>query len=425
MRRNIVPMIVIIGTNEIDKAILFQKMIKFFSFCKKREKIIRPIINYSEAMIKIEGNVYKLVDTPAFVLSPKTEIEKGIKTQTENLLKTSDLICWVIDKINEEEILTKKYLKKFSAPQILIFNKIDLTDEKDFYAYQSLWPQYFLTISAGKEINLDQLSQQITEILPHSVVENTNQKENQLRLLIFGPPNSGKSTLMNYLLKENRSLVTPIAGTTQEPVISNWNWQQINFQLVDTAGITKEQKIKWELWKNCDLAWAVIDATLPLTKQILQIINLGEKHNKPLIIIINKYDLIADKKILKEELRSRLKSLGYAPIIYLSALKGKGISSLIKTLAKMLEQSQKKASKKGLAELIEKMLLNNPPKYFKGNKLKIYFAKQELGLVQQFIFFVNNPQWSHFSYQRYIINYLRKNLELEYLPIRIILKKSS
>src|SRR5207302_11204222 len=122
--------------------------------------------------------------------------------------------------------------------------------------------------------------------------------------------------------------------------------------------------------------------------------------------------------------KSRLKSLGYAPIIYISALKGIGIKPLLKVLEKMLEQAQKKLSKKGIEEIKEKMLLNNPPKYFKGNKLKIYFAKQEPGLIQTFIFFVNNPQWAHFSYQRYMINYLRKNLELKYLPIKTIIKKS-
>jgi len=194
--------------------------------------------------------------------------------------------------------------------------------------------------------------------------------------------------------------------------------------LVDTAGITKEQRLKEGVWRNCDLAWAVIDATLPLTKQILQIVNLGERHNKPLIIIINKCDLLSEREELKKELKRRLKSLNYAPIIYISALKGMGIKSLLKVLEEMLDKSQKKLTKNELAEVVEKMLNNNPPKYFKGNKLKIYFAKQEVGLRQRFIFFVNNPQWAHFSYQRYLINYLRKNLGLEYLPIKIVLKKS-
>lgn len=170
----------------------------------------------------------------------------------------------------------------------------------------------------------------------------------------------------------------------------------------------------------------MIDATLPLTKQILQIVNLGEKHNKPLTIVINKCDLLgeAENKTLKEELKKRLKSLSYVPVIYTSALKEIGIKSLLKILEKMLKQSQKKLSKKELANLVEKMLINNPPKYFKGNKLKIYFTKQEPGLTQIFLFFVNNPQWAHFSYQRYMSNYLRKSLNLEYLPIKVIFKKS-
>ncbi|CAI2193437.1 13998_t:CDS:2, partial [Funneliformis geosporum] len=300
--------------NQLDGRI---KNIAFFTpdFNDKEIKP-SPLINYTESIIKIGDNIYKLIDTPSFILSPKTEVEKGIKEQAENLLKR--------DLENSEE---------------------------EFYSGKTLQLQHFLAIS--------------------------------LKLLIFGSPNSGKSTLMNYLLQENRSLATPTAGTTQEPVI--------------------KQKLK---------------------EKILQIVNLGEKHNKPLIIIINKCDLLKEKKALKEELKSRLKSLGYVPIIYASALKGTGMKSLLKILEKMLEQSQKKLSKKALAELIEKMLLNNPPKYHKGNKLKIYFTKQELGLIQTFLFFVNNPQTVHFSYQRYIANYLRKSLGLEYLPIKVILKKS-
>ncbi|CAJ0851702.1 810_t:CDS:2 [Entrophospora sp. SA101] len=318
--------ITIIGSQEVGKTTLFRHLIKNSANERKGDIKSSPLINYTESLVKIGNNVYKLIDTPTFILSPKTEIEKGIKEQTEDLLK--------------------------------------------------------------ERTNIGKLIKQITTLLPHSSGEDTNQKENRSKLLIFGPPNSGKSTLMNYLLKENRSLATPIAGTTQEPVIT------------------------------------IIDATLPLTKQILQIVNLGEKHSKPLIIIINKCDLLEEKEELKEELKSRLKSLGYVPIIYISALKGVGIKSLLKVLEKMLEQAQKKLSKKGLADTVEKMLLNNPPKNFKGNKIKIYFAKQEPGLTQSFIFFVNNPQWVHFSYQRYITNYLRKNLELDYLPLKIIFKKS-
>ena len=128
----------------------------------------------------------------------------------------------MVDKLGEEEFLLKRYLKKLKPPQILIFNKIDLIkSEEEFYSYQTLWPQHFLAISTLKETNFDKLAKQITSLLPHSSEENDEQKEEKLKLLIFGPPNSGKSTLMNCLLKKNRSLATSIAGTTQEPVISD------------------------------------------------------------------------------------------------------------------------------------------------------------------------------------------------------------
>jgi GTP-binding protein len=213
--------ITIIGSKEAGKTTLFRQLVKHYS-SPKREREIKssPLINYAESSIKIGNNVYKLIDTPSFIHSPKTEIEKGIKEQTENLLKFSDLICWLIDKVSEEELLLKKYLKKFRTPQILIFNKLDLANsEEDFYSFQALRPQHFLTISALKRTNFDKLIEQITSLLPSSVGENTDQEEKKIKLLIFGPPNSGKSTLMNYLLQERRSLATPIAGTTQEPVV--------------------------------------------------------------------------------------------------------------------------------------------------------------------------------------------------------------
>ena len=124
--------VTIIGNKEVGKTALFRQLVKHYSASERKAEVKpSPLINHTENLIKIGNNTYKLIDTPSFILSPKTEIEKGIKKQTDNLLKTSDLICWVIDKIDEEEILLKKYLKKFLVPQILIFNKTDLADKND------------------------------------------------------------------------------------------------------------------------------------------------------------------------------------------------------------------------------------------------------------------------------------------------------
>jgi GTP-binding protein len=164
-----------------------------------------------------------------------------------------------------------------------------------------------------------------------------------------------------------------------------------------------------------------------LTKQIFQIVNLGEKFSKPLVIVVNKSDLVQKKQNqtqIETELRKRLKSLIYVPVIFLSALTGKNIPLLLKISEKMLQKISQKFGKRELDAQIQKIVAAKPPPSFSGNRLKIYFAKHEAGSAHYFIFFVNNPQWVHFAYQRYLVNRLRENLSLEYLPIRIIFKKS-
>ena len=417
--------IVIFGTKGVGKTTLFNRLTKKYAL--ENEKKISPIVNYAERLIKIKNQVYQLVDTPAFDLTPKSVIEKGISQQINEALSQSDLVCWVVNQFDETSLSLNRILRKNSAPRILVLNQGDLeVGEENFSEKHFFGLDYHFLVASLIEGDLEQLAKKIVELLPSSEVQKEAGSQ-KINLLIFGPPNSGKSTLMNYLLQKNRSLVTPLAGTTQEPVISQWSWEKINFQLVDTAGITKEETVSRGWWRKCELVWAVIDATVPLTKQIFQIVNLGEKFSKPLVIVVNKIDLLPNPQTQAQveiELRKRLKSLSYVPVVFLSAREGTKVPFLLKISEKMLQKIHQKFSKKELDTQVQKMVATNPPPSFSGNKLKIYFAKHEAGPAHYFIFFVNNPRWVHFAYQRYLVNRLRKNLGLEYLPIRIIFRKS-
>jgi len=434
-----VKSITIFGNKQVGKTALFRKLVKNFSLLPS-EKIssVDPLINYTEANILLNNNFYSLRDTPTFFIKEDKEtLQEEIKERTKELLETSTLIIWLIDinkEVNNELFLTSKWLKKIKVPIILTLNKIDLLEkeEKSLDPFRILKQKNFCLISVAKGLNLEKLVEKIVFLAPAPfnndklITIDKRSNENKLNLVIFGPPNSGKSTLLNCLLKKNRSLTSSIPGTTQEPVISDWKWQDFTFQLVDTAGITKEgRKKEHGSLQKADLTWVVIDATVALNKQIFQIIHLAEKYQKPLIIIVNKRDLVQDKKTLDKEIRDRLKSLAFCPIVNVSALKETGIKGLLLTLKKMLIESKKQLNKKGLEKAIENLLVKNPPPYHKKGKLKIYFAKHEKGLTHRFILFVNNPHFIHFSYQRYIVNCLRKSLNLEYLPVKIILKKST
>ena len=427
--------ILILGLSQVGKTTFYRKLIKKYASNQVPAPKITSVVNYTEHFIEFKSNYYFLIDTPALTLHPQNEVEKARQSQIEELIKKSTLIFWVINlsrPIDQSIEKLNKYLRRFFVPKILILSKSDLVGQKEYQIslFQKLGQNYLYSFSASEPID-EKLMEKIINLVPNQTFPESTE-ENKTKLVIFGPPNSGKSTLLNYLLQKNRSLVSPTAGTTQEPVKDHWDWQGWSFEIADTAGISKnlvqEKQIYWanqKTLRQCDLAWVIIDATLPLTKQIFQIIHLAEKYQKPLIILVNKCDLVEkkQKKIIQEQIKNRLKSLRYAPIIFLSALKGKGISSLLKIFSVLLNESQKQFTKKKIEETIKALSIKNPATH-KGSQLKIYFAKHYPGLTHYFIFFVNNPRLVHFSYQRYIINYLRKNLALEHLPIKLVFKKS-
>jgi len=415
--------IIIIGQKKVGKTKLFRY---FIEDCFSSEKMnFSPLINHNEKLIMIYDNVYKIIDTPEFFIKKnEKEIEKKIKENILKLIEKSDLVLWLIDKFDEEVIFIKKYLKKINKKTLPIFVEKKNRDMNNFSISfkEEIFENSFFINYFNKKI-IEKLKERIKNIFFDYIFNESI--EEKINIMIYGPPNSGKSTLMNHLLKENRSIVSDISGTTKEPVIASLKLKKNNFKLLDTAGITKKIKIALKIWRESDIVWAIIDAYFPITKQILQIINLSEKYNKALIIVINKKDLINNESEIINKLKKHLKSLRYCPLIFISALNGTGINSLIKVFEEMLEESKKNFSKIELENHIKKMTDENPPNYYQNGKLKIYFVKhKKKSLIHDFIFFVNNPKWAHFSYQRYISNYLRNELRIKKLPINIRFKKS-
>ena len=410
------------GDNEKKKTEFFRQMIKQ-SEPKINELIerINPKINYNESHINLENNFYLLIETPLFEIFPKKEIETKKKKKIDELLEESEIIIWLIDKINNKTIELSKYLKNFLKPKIIIsLSKF----EETFFISQITEPK-FLFFST-KILEIKKIKEKIVSLIP-SPFYNIKKKE-ETNLIIFGPPNSGKSTLMNVLLNKKRSLVSSTAGTTKELVIGKWTWRDVNFQLIDTKGIeTKsEEKILGNLLIKCHLSWIIIDVNQQLTKKIIRMFFLAEKQKRPFFIIINKSDLIKKKERKKkiDKILFHIKHLKHYPIFFISSLKKIGINNLKKHLKNFLEEKEKKIKKEEIENATKEMFLHNSPAFLNKKKNKIFFSNYNLDFTHNFFFSTNNIKLVHFSYQRYMSNFLRKKFGIKYIPIKLSIKKT-
>jgi GTP-binding protein len=430
--------IVIFGTNSVGKSTIYKNIQKIIN-SEEKKNIINPIVNYVESINEINGVAYNFIDTSTFNFPNKEDdlIEKGIKDLNDKLISSSDLIIWVIDSekdFSDYNFSLQEYLEKKQKDYIIVFNKFKLGEKRkdeflNNYYFQKLLKgnirNYFVS-SLSEKKGLRELIDLLEIEFNFQGTNSTESVDKQTKLTIFGPPNSGKSTLMNSLVKEERSVVSSIPGTTKEAVVTWWSRRNIDFQLKDTEGIINEKRNNRDILRDCDVAWAVIDVSTAITKQILQIVNLAEKCEKAVIIILNKTDLV-DKIELeekKEEIRSRLKSFLFVPIVCISAQTQKNISGLFKVLDEMIDQSEFNFSKNAVCSQFDAMLEKNPPSSINGKRLKVYYAIQEKGFVQKFIVFVNNPKLVHFSYERYLVNNLRKKFNITHLPVKLFFKKS-
>jgi len=256
-------------------------------------------------------------------------------------------------------------------------------------------------------------------------------------LAVIGRPNVGKSSLVNAILAEDRVIVSPIAGTTTDAIDTYFQYNKEKYSLIDTAGIRRKGKITnnvekysvirtTEAIKRSDVILFLLDAKEGIIEQDLTVAGLAKNLDKPVIIVVNKWDLVAhSEKAMKEftkKIKEEFKYLDYALITYLSALKKTRINILFKTIKVVLENMDLRIKTSVLNEVITKAQLINQAPNFNGGRLKIYYATQVETSPPTFILMVNNRDYCHFSYQRFLINQIRHNFDFQGVPIKLILK---
>ena len=430
--------VAIVGRPNVGKSTLFNKLVgDRLSIVKDEPGVTRDRL-YRE--MEWLGNKFLLVDTGG--LEPRTQdfMMSKIKKQAQVAIDEADVIIFLVDgKAGitglDEDVAT--ILRKQDKKVIVAVNKIDnyMKEQENIFEFYGLGFEEVIGISGEHKTNLGDLLDAVVEKFDN---KSTKEISEGLSIAILGRPNAGKSSLLNKLLNKERSIVSDIAGTTRDTIDSALKYDGEMYTLIDTAGIRRKSKVEDDIEyysvlramkaiKRADVCVLMLDATELLTDQDKRIAGMIYDERKPIIIAINKWDLIEKNdnsvKEFKELVKADLAFLDYAPIVTISALTGKRTLNILEQAKFINEEYHKKVSTGILNQILAEIVAQNPVPTRKGRAVKLNYATQISQAPPKFVFFANNPELIHFSYKRYIENKLREYFGFEGCPIDIIFNK--
>jgi GTP-binding protein len=379
-----------------------------------------------------------LVDTGGIDFSGKDSIVNQMIRQAQYAIDTADVILLIVDANEgmtsaDEEVAD--ILRRSNKSVLLVCNKVDNFNRKDLlYDFYKLGLGDPIPISAGNGLGIGDL---LDKIVAHINVSVDIIDEETIRIAVIGKPNAGKSSIVNRLLGQERVIVSDQPGTTRDAIDVLIEHEGDRYILIDTAGLRRKAKINeaverysvsraLEAVQRSDVAALVIDAVEGVTEQDAKIAGFAHEKGKGLIILLNKWDLIEkDNKTVgryKQDIAQKLGFIGYAPVIFISAKTGQRMDKILPMVKYVFGQSSMRISTGVLNDVIREAVAISAPPASKGRSLKIYYATQVAVRPPTFVLFVNDTELMHFSYERYLENYLRRNFGFEGTPIRIAVR---
>ena len=432
--------VAIVGRPNVGKSTLFNKLVgDRLSIVKDEPGVTRDRL-YRE--MEWSGKEFILVDTGG--LEPRTDdfMMSKIRHQAQVAIDEADVIIFLLDgKAGitgiDEDVAT--ILRKKDKKVVVAVNKIDnyMKDYENIYEFYALGFEDVIGISGEHKTNLGDLLDAVIQKFENKKETET---ERGICIAILGRPNAGKSSLVNKLLNEDRAIVSEIAGTTRDAIDSSLKYNGENYTLIDTAGIRRKSKIEDSIEyysvlramksiKRADVCVLMLDATELLTDQDKRVAGMIYDERKPIIIAVNKWDLIEkDNNSVKEFtalVKADLPFLDYAPVITVSALTGKRTVNILEQAKNINEEYHKKITTGLLNQILGEIIAQNPVPTRKGRAVKINYGTQVGQAPPKFVFFANNPELVHFSYQRYIENKLREYFGFEGCPIDIVFNRKN
>lgn len=435
------PIVAIVGRPNVGKSTLFNNLVgDRIAIVDDAPGVTRDRL-YRDT--EWSGSEFVIVDTGGLEPRNNEFMMSKIKEQAEVAMNEADVILFVVDGkggLNPLDDEIAYILRKKSKPVILCVNKIDnyANQGDDIYDFYGLGFEHLIPISGEHKVNLGDMLDIVVDII--GKLDFPEEPTDALKLAVIGKPNAGKSSLVNKLSGEERTIVSEIAGTTRDAIDTLIQYKDNKYMIIDTAGIRRKSKVEESLEyysvlralktiKRADVCILMLDAKEGLTEQDKRIAGIAAEEMKPIIIVMNKWDLVEKNsktmKDMKKKLYDELPFLAFAPIEFISALTGQRTTNLLEISDKIYEEYTKRISTGLLNSVLKDAILMNTPPTRKGRVIKINYAAQVSVAPPKFVLFCNYPEIIHFSYARYIENKFREAFGFDGSPIMIRFEKKN
>ncbi len=434
------PVVAIVGRPNVGKSTLFNRLIG------RRKAIVddAPGITRDRNYDAVEwnGQEFELIDTGGYLPEVRSRMDEAIREQVEIALEESDVILMIVDArtgITDVDERIASILRKDAKEVLLVVNKVD--DQRDdwetgqFYNLGLGDPQP-VSAMTGRQSG-DLLDQIVLRLKKYNTLP---EEEGLIKLAVIGRENVGKSSLVNTLLDQTRSIVTDTPGTTRDPVDSILNYKGKKYLMIDTAGLKKKKRIRenvlfysnlrtYRSINRADVVIYMIDINEGLTRQDVSVIDEAASQKKGVVLVLNKWDLIKDKEkafaTYRKEITERLGLLRYIPQIYVSVLDKVRLYKMLDLATEVYFERRKRIPTSELNDFFLPLIQKNNPPATKGKEIKINYVTQVNSAPPVFAFYSNHPKLIVESYKRFLENQLRKEYKFKGVPVILSFRKKN
>lgn len=432
--------VAIVGRPNVGKSTLFNRLLE------QRKAIVDNVSGVTRdrqyGMTDWNGKTFNVIDTGGFVPESEDIFEKEIAKQVMIAVEEANALIFMVDAatgMTELDDSMASILRRGKKPVFLTVNKVDnperMLDASEFY---SLGFDNIFFVSSISGSGTGELLDAISSLITEEASEEAKEIAGLPKFAIIGQPNVGKSSLLNSLTGEERTIVSDIPGTTRDTIHTHYNLFKKEFVLIDTAGIRRKTKVQEDLefysvirairaMDEADVCLLLIDAVKGISAQDLNIFSLAARKGKGIVVLVNKWDMMSKEtntaKDYETELKKKFAPFSDVPILFISAKEKTRIFKAIETALEVYENRQRKVTTSQLNEVMQKAIQSYHPPVVRGHPLKIKFVTQLPTHVPSFAFFCNFPDDVKPPYKNYLENQLRENFNFKGVPIRIFFRK--